>query len=113
MNCPVETRPGCARVDVRLLEGTNKGRESWLVLPGDDAAPRLSPGDRIRVVASQGYGADLPLEALEVDPTQAPYSFVDTSGARRCCGWHLGSSRSSRCSAGASAFSHCSAWAWG
>ena len=77
MNCPVETRPGCARVDVRLLEGTNKGRESSLVLPGDDAAPRLSPGDRIRVVASQGYGADLPLEALEVDPTQAPYSFVD------------------------------------
>lgn len=79
MTCPVETRPGCARVDLRLLEGANKGTESSLVLPGDDAAPRLSPGDRIRVVASQTFG-DVPLEPVapaDVDPTQAPYSFVD------------------------------------
>ena len=76
MTCPVETRPGCARVDLRLLEGANKGTESSLVLPGDDAAPRLSPGDRIRVVASQTFG-DVPLEPIDVDPTQAPYSFVD------------------------------------
>lgn len=79
MTCPVETRPGCARVDLRLLDGRDKGKESSLVLPGDDAAPRLSPGDRIRVVASQTYG-DVPLEPIapaDIDPTQAPYSFVD------------------------------------
>jgi uncharacterized membrane protein len=75
MNCPVETRPGCARVDLRLLEGRDKGTENSLVLPGDDAAPRLSPGDRIRVVSSQSFSG-APLET-GIDPTQAPYSFVD------------------------------------
>jgi uncharacterized membrane protein len=73
MTCSVETRPGCARVNLRLLGGPDKGKTSSLVLPGDEAAPRLSAGDRIRVVPSeQGFG-DVPA----TDPTQAPYGFVD------------------------------------
>lgn len=63
-------------MDIRLFEGPDKGRESSLVLPGDDAAPRLSPGDRIRVVSSQSF-ANAPLEPIGTDATQAPYSFVD------------------------------------
>jgi uncharacterized membrane protein len=77
MTCPVETRPGCARVDLRLLGGVDEGRASWLVLPGDEATPRLSPGDRIRVVASEQVFGGLPLKPAEADPTQAPYGFVD------------------------------------
>jgi uncharacterized membrane protein len=77
MNCPVETRPGCARVSLRLLDGADKGKASSLVLPGDEAAPRLSPGDRIRVVAAQQSFGDVPLEPIATDPTQAPYAFVD------------------------------------
>ncbi|MGH2941953.1 MAG: YibE/F family protein [Solirubrobacteraceae bacterium] len=76
MTCPVETRPGCARVNLRLLGGPDEGKASSLVLPGDEAAPRLSPGDRIRVAPSQGFG-DVPLEPTAADPTQAPYGFVD------------------------------------
>jgi len=77
MTCPVETRPGCVRVDLRLLGGPQKGKASSLVLPGDEAAPRLSPGDRIRVApAEQDYGG-APLEPTAIDPTQAPYGFVD------------------------------------
>jgi len=75
MTCAVETRPGCARVDLRVLGGPDNGRASSLVLPGDEAAPRLSPGDRIRVVA-QGFGG-APPDPTEADPTQAPYGFVD------------------------------------
>jgi uncharacterized membrane protein len=77
MTCPVETRPGCVRVSLRLLGGPQKGKAGSLVLPGDEAAPRLSPGDRIRVApAEQDYGG-APLEPTAVDPTQAPYGFVD------------------------------------
>jgi uncharacterized membrane protein len=77
MTCPVETRPGCVRVSLRLLGDPQKGKAGSLVLPGDEAAPRLSPGDRIRVApAEQDYGG-APLEPTAVDPTQAPYGFVD------------------------------------
>ncbi|MEA2131341.1 MAG: hypothetical protein QOJ85_4232 [Solirubrobacteraceae bacterium] len=77
MTCPVETRPGCARVDLRLLGGPDEGKASSLVLPGDEAAPRLSPGDRIRVVPSAQVFGDVPQEPTALDPTQAPYGFVD------------------------------------
>lgn len=77
MNCPVETRPGCARVNLHLLDGPDKGKASSLVMPGDEAAPRMSPGDHIRVVASQQSFGDVPLEPIATDPAQAPYAFVD------------------------------------
>jgi uncharacterized membrane protein len=76
MNCPVETRPGCERVTLRILGGLDKGHASSLVLPGDEAAPRLSPGDRIRVVPAESFG-NVPVEPAATDPTQAPYAFVD------------------------------------
>lgn len=66
-------RPGA----LHILGGTDKGKASSLVLPGDEAAPRLSPGDRIRVVAAQQTFGDVPREPIATDPTQAPYAFVD------------------------------------
>jgi uncharacterized membrane protein len=76
MTCPVETHPGCARVALRILGGVDKGHASSLVLPGDEAAPRLSPGDRIRVAPAQAFG-NVPADTSASDPTQAPYAFVD------------------------------------
>ncbi len=76
MDCPVETRPGCARAELRILGGPNEGARSFLVQPADDAAPKLSPGDRIRVFPNaESFGQ--PLEPIDVDPSQAPYGFVD------------------------------------
>jgi uncharacterized membrane protein len=76
MSCPVETRPGCERVTLRILGGLDKGQASSLVLPGDEASPRLSPGDRIRVAPAESFG-NVPVEPAATDPTQAPYAFVD------------------------------------
>jgi uncharacterized membrane protein len=48
------------------------------MLPGDEAAPRLSPGDRIRVTPNAESFGNVPAEALAgSDPSQAPYGFVD------------------------------------
>jgi uncharacterized membrane protein len=77
--CPVETLPGCARVDFRLTGGLDAGRSSYLVMPGDEAAPRLSPGDEIRVAPNTAaFGTAPPSqEPAGADPAQAPYGFVD------------------------------------
>lgn len=77
MVCPVENRPGCARADLRIDGGPNKGSRSFLVQPADDAAPELSVGDRIRVSPNAASFGDLPLEPVDPDPSQAPYGFVD------------------------------------
>jgi uncharacterized membrane protein len=77
-SCPIESRPGCRRVEIRLEEGARKGRVSSLMLPGDEATPRLSPGDHIRVTPTTPSIGGVPDDLLsENDPTQAPYSFVD------------------------------------
>lgn len=55
----------------------DEGKSSYLVQPADDAAPTLSPGDRIRVSPNRQAFGDVPLEAVDVDPLQAPYGFVD------------------------------------
>jgi uncharacterized membrane protein len=76
--CPVETLPGCARVDFRLTGGLDAGRSSYLVMPGDEAAPRLSPGDHIRVAPNtQTFGNVPSQDVAGADPAQAPYGFVD------------------------------------
>jgi uncharacterized membrane protein len=74
-DCPVEARPGCERVEITVGRG-NDTAESYLILPGDEARPRLSPGDRIKVTPNF---AVLGLFAAgdAVDPSQAPYGFVD------------------------------------
>jgi uncharacterized membrane protein len=61
---------------LRILGGVDEGHASSLVLPGDEAAPRLSPGDRIRVAPAQAFG-NVPADTSASDPTQAPYAFVD------------------------------------
>lgn len=82
-SCPVEGRPGCVRAEIRLEQGADAGRSSFLFLPGDEAAPRLSPGDRIRVTRNvEGFGdpaTATPQSTLDgaLDPSQAPFGFVD------------------------------------
>lgn len=87
-DCPVENSPGCQRVGLRLTGGPREGSASYLVLPGDDATPRLSPGDAIRVTPNQeGFGGHVPLEPIPgADPSQAPYGFVDFE-RRAPMGW--------------------------
>jgi uncharacterized membrane protein len=79
MTCPVETRPGCARVGIELDSGPRKGHASYLDLPGDEAAPRLSPGDHIRVTPTQPPIGGVSGELLSAQPGEAPYAFVDYS----------------------------------
>jgi uncharacterized membrane protein len=77
-SCPVESRPGCVRAGIRLADGPNKGKTSYLYLPGDEAAPRLSPGDEIRVTPTQPSIGGVSGELLTpADPSEAPYSYVD------------------------------------
>jgi len=59
--CEREAGPGCRRVVIRLEDG----RRSFLTLPGDPLAPRLQPGDAIRVAPNAP------------DPGIAPYAFQD------------------------------------
>ena len=77
--CSAESRPGCQRVSIRLDGGPEKGRYSLLYVPADEAAPRLSVGDRIRVAAAApDYGTGVGVDPSQVtDPSEAPYAFVD------------------------------------
>lgn len=76
--CPGESRPGCERVDFRLDGGLRHGSHSYLMLPGDEATPRVSPGDRIRVTPNAESFGNVSAEAVAgADPSQAPYGFVD------------------------------------
>jgi uncharacterized membrane protein len=78
--CPVETRPGCKQVDIRLTSGTGRGRLSFLMMPGDEAVPTVSAGDHISVLRNDqsllGPGI-VPRPDQQLDPSQAPYGFVD------------------------------------
>jgi uncharacterized membrane protein len=70
--CPVETRPGCERVQIEVGRGHDTA-SSYLMLPGDEARPRLAPGDQITVSVNLGaFGGGGAL-----DPSEAPYGFVD------------------------------------
>lgn len=74
-SCPVEARAGCQIVDILVGNGADSAR-SYLYLPGDEATPRLSVDDRIRVTPN--YGAfDRLAAGQKLDPSQAPYGFVD------------------------------------
>jgi uncharacterized membrane protein len=77
--CPAETRPGCQRVSIQLDGGRDKGEYSLLFMPADEAAPRLSVGDRIRVTAAASdYGTGVTVDPSQIsDPSEAPYAFVD------------------------------------
>jgi uncharacterized membrane protein len=76
--CAAESRPGCQRVGIRLDAGPRRGRTSLLFLPGDEAVPRVSPGDKIRVASNNPSIGGISGELLSpADPSQAPYAFVD------------------------------------
>ncbi len=77
-SCPVESRPGCKRVSIRLDGGPRRGDDGYLFLPGDEAVPRLSQGDKIRVASNTPSVGGVSGELLSPpDPSQAPYGFVD------------------------------------
>ena len=70
-DCPVEARPRCERVEITVGRGGDTA-ESYLILPGDEARPRLTPGDRIKVTPN--FAAFGRLAAGEtLDPSEAPY----------------------------------------
>jgi uncharacterized membrane protein len=76
--CPGESKPGCERVGFQLDGGLRRGSSSYLMLPGDEATPRVSPGDRIRVTPNAESFGSVSAEAVAgADPSQAPYGFVD------------------------------------
>jgi uncharacterized membrane protein len=83
-NCPAESRPGCENVTFRLRSGPTSGTTSRLTLPGDEASPRLSPGDHIRVTPSQGtaYGTVTAEQLAQLDPSKSPYTYVDFERGR-------------------------------
>jgi uncharacterized membrane protein len=76
--CAAESKPGCQRVVIRLEAGPRRAASSFLYLPGDEATPRLSPGDAIRVASSTPSIGGVSGELLSPsDPSLAPYAFVD------------------------------------
>ncbi len=74
-NCPVEAKAGCQIVGILVGDGSDTAR-SYLYLPGDEATPRLSVDDRIRVTPNFGAFGKL-AAGQRLDPSQAPYGFVD------------------------------------
>ena len=76
LDCPVENTPGCQRVGLRLTDGPAKGSSSYLILPGDDATPRLSPGDAIRVTPNTQSFGNVPPEVIALGPRVGFLSLV-------------------------------------
>jgi hypothetical protein len=110
-DCPVEAKRGCERVQITVGRGHDTA-ESYLMLPGDEARPRLSPGDRIKVTPNFAVIGTL-AAGQAADPSQAPYGFVDFERGRPLlvlarCSWcwsrrSAGASGSRRCWPSASA----------
>ena len=78
-DCEGWAGPGCRLFEIELRSGPSAGRRSFLTLPGDQLAPRVAPGDRIRVARNvpSGIAPDL-VDRLPVDdPSQQPFAFVD------------------------------------
>ena len=79
-SCPVETHPGCKQVNLRLTSGPDRGKLSFLMMPGDEAVPTIGAGDNISVLRNDesllGPGV-VPEPDQPLDPAQAPYGFVD------------------------------------
>ncbi|MDP9384969.1 MAG: YibE/F family protein, partial [Actinomycetota bacterium] len=77
--CEAYAGPNCSVVAIRLLDGPNRGRRSFITLNDDRFTPDVEAGDRVRVTRSRADasgpepsgGAD-----LERPETQ-PYAFVD------------------------------------
>jgi hypothetical protein len=72
------------RAEIRLRTSSHAGEASFLPLPADEFSPRISPGDRIRVMRSLPGGLDPALaDRLPIDdPSQQPYAFIDIERER-------------------------------
>lgn len=78
--CEQFAGPGCRLIEITLLDGPFAGRGSAISLPGgEQLAPELQQGDRIRVARNTAPGIDpslarqLPID----DPSAQPFAFVD------------------------------------
>jgi uncharacterized membrane protein len=70
---------GCQLARVTITGGADAGRRSHLALPSAQFAPRLEPGDHIRVARNkEPDGSDAPLEGRDIQPL----SFVDFERGR-------------------------------
>jgi uncharacterized membrane protein len=78
-DCESWAGPGCRLYEIELRSGPSAGRRSFLTLPGEQVAPRVDPGDRIRVARNVTSGIDPALaEQLPLDdPSAQPFAFVD------------------------------------
>ena len=78
-DCEAWAGPGCQLAEVELDTGHLTGRRSFVTLPDDRSAPRLSRGDRILVTRNVIAGSDgQPAEDIALDdPAQQPFAFVD------------------------------------
>jgi len=77
-DCEAWAGPGCQVAEVELDTGRFTGRRSFVTLPDDRSAPRLSRGDRIRVTRNVIGGSDgQPEDVALDDPSQQPLAFVD------------------------------------
>jgi uncharacterized membrane protein len=77
--CQAIAGPGCRLLGIELLDGPNEGKKSFITLPGDELAPDVDPGDRIRVARNVPAGlSPEQAEKLPVDRIEdQAYGFVD------------------------------------
>jgi uncharacterized membrane protein len=70
---------GCRLLEIRLLDGPNEGRGSFVTLGGGELAPEVTGGDTIRVARNAPFGLDEEQAAgIALDqPEEQPYAFVD------------------------------------
>jgi uncharacterized membrane protein len=75
--CESYAGPGCRVARIELQSGPDEGRRSFVTMPGGQATPALSSGDRIRVVRNApsevGQGQAPRLD----DPSAQAFSFID------------------------------------
>ena len=69
--CEAYAGPGCRVVAVRIREGRDAGRRSFVTFPSARFAPEVAAGDVLRVTRSTAPEADL------ARPETQPYAFAD------------------------------------
>jgi uncharacterized membrane protein len=82
---PASAGAACLRLDLRLRGGPDAGRPTALALLDDGTVPRLSPGDRVRVLRTGDGPLPAPPEPgarLPINPRAQPYALLDVDRRR-------------------------------
>jgi uncharacterized membrane protein len=90
--CEEWAGPGCQLAEIELRSGPSQGRKSTITLPDDRTAPRVAPGDKVRVARNIPFGVNQELaEQLPLDdPSQQPFAFIDFERSRSLLALVLG-----------------------